>query len=336
MRVSVVIPTFNRSALLRDSIPLLMGQETSKEVEFEVLFVNNGSVDETERVLSEAELRYPGKIRHFSIAPSGGPATPRNVGIRAATGSVIVLVDDDVLPDADLIQQHAEFHLEYPQPESAAVGVAYVPPYMKDKPVSLFHEFGYGRARQGDLLGYRYFWTCNLSVKREFMLSYGMFDERYLYNEDLICGHRLAAHGLKLRFWPSARGQHIHQLKLEDAPKKGLFVGRWIWATTQHIPEPEILDQYGVLSPRLGPWRFLRRLMNRLAFPLVDNGIARALLSALGARSGRRSKVSDLYYYVGYRKKILHGYREARRAAKRQEKIGKHLEPHELVRSLPS
>jgi len=335
MLVTVVIPTFNRASLLRDSVPLLMNQEVGANTSYEVIFVNNGSDDSTEEVLSAATREYPGKLRYLSIEPSGGPSAPRNAGIRAAKGSVIVILDDDLMPDPDLIQRHAEYHMQFPEKEAAAVGVAYVPKYMKANPVSLFHEFDYRPLRTGGTISYIYFWTCNLSIKRDFMLDYGMFDERYLYNEDLVCGHRLAGHGLQLRFCESARGQHIHQLKLEDAPTKGTFIGRWIWATTQAIPEPEILDRYGVLSMRLGFWRYSKRLLNRMAFPLLDNIVARAILRQLGAQSGVRSRVSDIYYYVAYRKKILAGYREAKQAAKRCRRDGLVLEPCELVRSLP-
>jgi glycosyltransferase involved in cell wall biosynthesis len=336
MLISVVIPTYNRAALLGRSIPLLMRQRVSPNVTYEVIFVNNGSADETESVLRTAADRYPGRVRYFTISPSGGPATPRNVGIRAARGPVVVILDDDVLPEPDLVEQHAAYHERFPQREAAAVGVAYVPDSVKDDPVSFFHEFDYASIEHSDTVSYTYFWTCNLSIKRDFMLTCGMFDERFLYNEDLVCGRSLARHGMQLRYLPTARGQHIHQLKLADAPAKGRFVGRWIWATTQLVPEPDILDQYGVLSPRIGVRRFGKRLLNRLAFPLLDNALARAALRLMGAESGKRSRVSDLYYYVAYRSRILAGYREARRAARRQRREGVRVEPHALVRSLPS
>ena len=75
--VSIVIPTFNRAALLRDSIPLLMNQETSGEVSYEVIFVDNGSPDETASVLADAAKLYSDKLSYFSIEPRGGPAAPR-------------------------------------------------------------------------------------------------------------------------------------------------------------------------------------------------------------------------------------------------------------------
>jgi glycosyltransferase involved in cell wall biosynthesis len=336
VQISVVIPTFNRAPLLRRSIPLLAQQRVSADVAYEVVFVNNGSADDTESVLQAAAERYPGRVRYLTIPPSGGPATPRNVGIRAAHGAVVTILDDDVLPDPDLVQQHAMYHQRFPRREAAAVGLAYVPDSVKQDPVSFFHEFDYSALERCDTVSYRYFWTCNLSIKRDFMLRCGMFDERFLYNEDLVCGRNLARHGLELRYLPTARGQHLHQLKLEDAPAKGTFVGRWIWATTELVPEPEILDQYGVLSPRIGLGRFGRRLLNRLAFPLLDNALARAALRLMGAESGKRTRVSDLYYYVAYRARILAGYREARRAARRLRRQGVQVEPHLLVRSLPS
>ena len=336
MFISVVIPTFNRAHLLPDSIQLLMNQEVSDSVSYEVVFVNNGSSDSTDGVLAEATRQYANRLHVVSIEPSGGPAGPRNAGIRAARGQVIIILDDDVLPDLDLVQQHAEYHVQYPDEESAAVGVTYIPDHMRSNPVSLFHEFDYESLQNKDILSYTCFWTCNLSIKRDFMLRHGMFDERFLYNEDLVCGHALAAHGLQLRFCPGARGQHIHQLKLQDVPKKGTFVGRWIWATTQLIQEPAILDAYGVISTRLGPVRVAKRLINRSAFRLLDNPITMCILRALGAKSGTRSRFSDLYYYFSYRKQIVSGYHEARKEARLRRRKGQNLDPIDIVRSLPS
>src|SRR5512142_1167004 len=140
MDVSVVIPTFNRAGLIGTTIPALMNQQVG-EFSYEVVFVSNGSSDNTEAVLSEAAARYDGKLRYIVIAPTGGPAAPRNVGIRAARGNAIVILDDDVLPDPDLVLRHAEFHRDHPEAHQAAVGEVYVPPQLLHDPISLFHTF---------------------------------------------------------------------------------------------------------------------------------------------------------------------------------------------------
>ncbi len=164
------------------------------------------------------------------------------------------------------------------------------------------------------------------------MLEHGMFDENFLYNEDIICGHKLHCHGMQLRFCPEARGQHLHQLKLEAVEEKGIHVGRWIWATSEHLPKPEVLDRYGVLSIHL-PWnKYLKRLINRGMFRLIDNFLISGLLRLMGAESGKRSRISDLYYYLLYRRKIVEGFKQAKKQFRQSIRSGKTIEPAQLVR----
>ena len=83
MKLSIVIPTFNRARLLRVTLPALAEQQTEEGVDYELLFVSNGSTDDTAEVLAEAQQRWPGRIRSWRIEPTGGPSAPRNRGCRA-------------------------------------------------------------------------------------------------------------------------------------------------------------------------------------------------------------------------------------------------------------
>src|SRR5579863_1580931 len=143
MHLSIVIPTFNRSRLLVETIPALANQLTSDGITYEVIFVSNGSTDSSEELINAAITRYPRKFRYFRIAPTGGPSAPRNVGIRAAQGEVVIILDDDVLPEQDLVQGHAEFHKKHPDPNQAAIGEVYVPQALRHDPMSRFHTFPY-------------------------------------------------------------------------------------------------------------------------------------------------------------------------------------------------
>lgn len=313
MRVSVVIPTFNRSALLRLTVPALATQQLVAGVTYEVIFVSNGSTDDTESVLRDAERQYPGLIRYYRIEPTGGPSAPRNFGIRVATGDILVILDDDVLPEPDLVLRYAEFHNAYPDLREAAIGEAYVPQHLLRDPMSFFHVFPYDAIRHGGALTYLHFWTCNVSLKRKFMLECGMFDETFLYYEDVICGHKLQQNGMQLHFWPSARGQHLHQLKASGVPAKGFFTGLWLHPFSQLIPDPVAKRRFGVLSPDVGWGLFVIRCLRRAAFRVLDNSATFAVLEALGAKGNERSRVSDFYYYLIFRRNVVKGYREARR-----------------------
>lgn len=310
--ISVVIPTFNRARLLETTIPALMQQQTAS-FSYEVIFVSNGSTDDTTAILKDAAALYPGKLRYFAIDPTGGPSAPRNVGIRSASAEVVIILDDDVFPEPDLVLEHARFHAQHPEPHDAALGEVYVPDHLLDDPMSFFHTFPYDEVRDRDRLSYMHFWTCNVSFKRQFMMTAGMFNERFLYYEDVECARRLADHGLHLKFLPSARGQHLHQFEPGGVPAKGTFIGRWLWTYLQKHPDPEMLHRHGVLSPSLGAMPFARRLLKRAGLYVMGNRLSLAALRTIGATRGRRSRLSDLYYYLLFRKHMLAGYRKARR-----------------------
>lgn len=320
MHISVVIPTYNRSGLLARTIPALMNQQT-EGFTYEVIFVSNGSTDNSDAILDEAAQQYQGKLRYFYIDPTGGPSAPRNVGIRAATGDVVIILDDDVLPENDLVLHHARHHQRFSQPEDAALGEVYVPAELSDDPMSLFHAFPYDEVRQLQRLSWLHFWTCNVSVKRQFMLDAGMFDESFLYYEDVLCGRRLADHGMYLRFVPEARGQHLHRLTPAGIPAKGHFTGRWLYTVVQRYSEPQVLRRFGVLSPVIGLGPFVRRLANRVASRVLWNPLGTACLRRLAGKRNRRDRITDLYYYLLFRQNMLAGYAAARREARAANRL---------------
>jgi len=316
MLISVIVPTFNRARLLPTTIPALASQELRDGVRYEVIFVSNGSTDDTEEVIRrEALEKHPGIFRYYRREPSGGGAAPRNTAMRVARGEVLLNIDDDVKPDLDLVLRHAEFHMSHPDHRDAAVGEAYVPDRIRGDPVSFFHEYPYDSIRGRDVVAYDYFWSCNVSVKRDFMLEHGMFDERFLFNEDVVLGHKLDRAGMRLHFLPAARGEHLHQLKLEGLRAKAHHAGRWIYATVQELPDKEVIERYGVLSPRLGGRLYAKRLVRRIAFRIVDNPVTHAVLRALGAENGKRSRWSDMHYGLLHRRWVVAAYHEARREA---------------------
>jgi glycosyltransferase involved in cell wall biosynthesis len=85
--VSVVIPTYNAARFLVDAIDSVLAQTYQP---LEVLVVDDGSTDDTARVLEP----YGGRIRYIRQT-NGGPAKARNRGIREAKGELIAFLDAD-------------------------------------------------------------------------------------------------------------------------------------------------------------------------------------------------------------------------------------------------
>jgi glycosyltransferase involved in cell wall biosynthesis len=280
-----------------------------------VIFVSDGSTDDTPAVLDEAMRSYPGIFRHVPIGRTGGPGAPRNRGVREAKGEIVIIQDDDIVPEPDMLLRHAEFHRAHPEPQFSAIGEVYVPDYLLSDPMTFFHAFRYDEIRSLEKLNYLHFWTCNVSFKRQFMLDSGMHDERFLYFEDILCGYRMWEKGMELRFLPEARGKHLHQMKPSGIPAKGEFTGRWLYVFLEHYPERAVKEWFGVLSLDLPPGMLVRRVFNRIALYTLANPLTMFLIPRLGLAS-RRSRISDFYYYAVFRKNMLAGFRKARREAR--------------------
>ena len=86
-KVSVIVPTCDRPALLRQALASIRALE-APDLTFEILVGDNGSDRETPAVAEEFGAVY-------LKALTRGPSAARNVGLRAATGHFVAFLDDD-------------------------------------------------------------------------------------------------------------------------------------------------------------------------------------------------------------------------------------------------
>ena len=101
MKVSVIVPVYNPGPFIDLLLASLARQSMTPE-DFEVVFVDDGSSDGTERRLDTLAHTAP-NVRVIHIPNSGWPGRPRNVGIDAAEGDFVLFVDhDDELGDEAL------------------------------------------------------------------------------------------------------------------------------------------------------------------------------------------------------------------------------------------
>ncbi len=96
IKISVVIPTFNRPHLLKLCIDALLQQDIDSR-SFEVIVVTDGPDKESSRLLSSYLYQLP-VIRILSLPQKSGPAAARNAGWQAAVAPLIAFTDDDTLP----------------------------------------------------------------------------------------------------------------------------------------------------------------------------------------------------------------------------------------------
>jgi len=99
MKVSVVIPTKNRVEDLKKCVECLVNQTV---LPYELIVVDGSDSDETKEYLKNLKLKF--KCIYIK-QHKGGTANARNLGIKKATGDIIVFMDDDVILDRDAIKE---------------------------------------------------------------------------------------------------------------------------------------------------------------------------------------------------------------------------------------
>jgi glycosyltransferase involved in cell wall biosynthesis len=102
--ISCVIPCYNEAqnieALLARLLPVLRGLA----IAWEVLFIDDGSRDETPLQLLRASSQHPG-VRALLLSRNFGKEAALSAGIEGANGDVVVLMDADLQHDPDFIPQ---------------------------------------------------------------------------------------------------------------------------------------------------------------------------------------------------------------------------------------
>jgi len=93
MKVSVVIPAYNRASLLKRAIESVITQTYQ---DFEIIVVDDASTDNTEAIVSELAFEHSDhKIHYVKHIHNRGEAGARNSGVKAATGELVAFLDSD-------------------------------------------------------------------------------------------------------------------------------------------------------------------------------------------------------------------------------------------------
>jgi glycosyltransferase involved in cell wall biosynthesis len=218
MDISVIIATYNRSAILGKTLALYSEQAYAKD-RYETLVIDDGSTDSTSEVVRNIERTSSCSFRYFRQEKTG-PAAARNLGIQQARGRFLLFTNDDMFPGGDLIEQHMSFLLQ--NPASAVLG------YIEWSPELYVTDFMHYLAPNGPLFdfsairqpmdcGYKQFCTGNISLSSSWF-SEVRFDEEFPYPamEDIEIGYRLERKGLKIIFNRKAVAYHFHPVTTES------------------------------------------------------------------------------------------------------------------------
>jgi len=213
--LSVIVPTYNRARTLAKCIAALRAQSAPPDA-FEIVVSDDGSRDDTQAVAqSFAHLGAP-HVRYLH-QENAGANRARNRAISAASGAIMLLINDDTIATPGMVAEHLAAHDCFPDDRVAVLGRVTVAPDLPHSRLAALHlDRAYrllGDRREFD---WRAFFTCNVSVKRSLLERGGHFEERIRYHEDLELAERLSHHGLRVVYRPEALGYHDHFLTEDE------------------------------------------------------------------------------------------------------------------------
>jgi GT2 family glycosyltransferase len=263
MYFSIVIPTYNRLDMLRRVLDALDAQQEAPE--FETIVINDGSKDDTERVMSQRSGIT------FKTQPNGGPGRARNHGVTLAKGKFVIFIGDDTVPEPRFLAEHARVHRDAnDDPHVACLGYTGWPPgervtafmdYINDYGL----QFGYKLIKDGEIVKYNFFYTSNISIDRQLLVDHP-FDTTFPSAawEDIELAYRLDHLGLKIRYNAKAVTRHHHPMTIDSFARRQYTVGKSGAIFYQKHPElGHFLGVHELSSRTLADEKRLARLRRR-------------------------------------------------------------------------
>jgi GT2 family glycosyltransferase len=197
--VSVVVATRNRFERLVNLLRALQRQ-TIDPTRFELVIVDDGSTDDTPRLLRSTAERLPFTTTVLDGA-GNGPAAARNRGWARAAGDLVAFTDDDCEPTPRWLE--AGLEAATTTRETIVQGPTSPIPDERDR-------LGpFARTKSIEELG-PWFQTCNMFYPRELLVRLDGFDERFTgpFGEDADLAWRALASGASTVFAAQARVHH--------------------------------------------------------------------------------------------------------------------------------
>ncbi len=215
--LSVIIPTRNRATILKGLLETVSCQETGSRFRYEVVVVDNGSSDDTSRMVEGLTADYPVPLRCV-VEPRPGKPFAANTGIAYAQSDLLVFTDDDVLADPGWLSGIWRCFEEAPDTEAVAGRILPLwidgrPEWMSDQIMGKLGTLGclnFGPDRLVISQSDRHYWWVgsNVAVRRSVVERFGGFDLRRARGQDVDLFDRYNAAGVKIVYEPRAVVRH--------------------------------------------------------------------------------------------------------------------------------
>ncbi len=170
--VSVVIPTYNRLDLLKDTLESVFSQSFS---DFEILIIDDGSTESFDSIVQH----YGDLVTFIRLPHSGLPSIARNCGIKKATGRYIAFLDSDDLWLTEKLKTQVQVFSDNPKIALACSDAYVLKPGIHTKPDIPYINDRHGKTGflLDDLINNNFVITSTCMVRRDVLQKTGGFSE---------------------------------------------------------------------------------------------------------------------------------------------------------------
>ena len=190
--ISIVIPLYNKAASIAKTLESVLSQSYQ---DFEIIVVDDGSTDGSSRVVDDF-CATEHRMRLIKKS-NGGVCSARNIGICAAKGDLIALLDADDIWDKDYLAEQMRMISDFPDCHMWGINygetvdgkmIREVPTGLPKGFRGMVEDYFQIPGRVSDL-----FCSSSVLVRKSTFDQVGLFDERIKYAEDSDMWFRIIA-----------------------------------------------------------------------------------------------------------------------------------------------
>jgi GT2 family glycosyltransferase len=212
MRISVLVATCDRAENLRQLLQTVGRWTISSDLDWELWVIDNNSKDSTREVAEYFAKQQPRRIRYL-FEGARGKSRALNAGLERAGGDILVMTDDDCIPDPHWLSAIAEEFSR--QPEIGLIGGRVELYDPADKAVTIRTSCERrGLSDPADF--FSFIAGCNMAFRTQVYQAIGGFDIRLGPGcrcdaaEDVDFIYRAYKKGFRIEYIPEVLVYHNH------------------------------------------------------------------------------------------------------------------------------
>ncbi len=220
IKISVIIPTYNRKEMLIKCLSVLLKQNYTKE-NYEIIIVDDGSTDGTK----EAVMALKSVSLRYYQQKNKGPGAAINTGANIAEGNILAFTEDDCIVNEDWLKNIMELFKNY-QSATAFTGPCLAAGLEKiNKKMTYLKQENIKKMDLKKLDTFLNIGNGSYAIKKEIFLKMKGYDENFRTQEDWEFNIRLLKESYEVYITNKLKAIHYPRQNLKDSFMKAYIQG---------------------------------------------------------------------------------------------------------------